>query len=153
MVSNLNHPFMPIPAATDTNLSLGMVEECNWNPECVATWDANKAAFPSLSEEDQAKAIAAHEATLKQKSDTEDAEKAAGEREAAEKKAAELREACAQQANGGAAPPQEVLAQPAEEQKQTQSTDTQETNAKEEGAQVAHTDPRRMRRRGLGNSG
>ncbi len=91
----------------------GMVEECNWNPECVGAWDADTAAFPSLPSEEQARLIALHEQQLAEKFDQEEAEKAAAEKEVADTKAAELREAYAQQANGGipglaAAPPAEV---------------------------------------------
>ncbi|PSR92257.1 nucleotide-diphospho-sugar transferase [Coniella lustricola] len=31
----------------------GPVEQCNWNPACVAKWDADTAAFAMLSEEEQ----------------------------------------------------------------------------------------------------
>lgn len=75
----------------------GMVEECNWNPECVSTWDANKAAFPSLPEEEQARLIAVHETMLKEKLDKEFAEKLAAEKEELDRKQGELLEACAQQ--------------------------------------------------------
>jgi mannosyltransferase OCH1-like enzyme len=40
----------------------GEVEKCNWEPECVKSWDANKAAFDALSPEEQAKQIAMKEA-------------------------------------------------------------------------------------------
>lgn len=35
----------------------GPVEQCNWDPGCVAKWDADTAAFAALSEEDQAKVV------------------------------------------------------------------------------------------------
>jgi mannosyltransferase OCH1-like enzyme len=41
----------------------GEVEKCNWEPQCVSLWDANKAAFDALSPEEQAKQIAMKEAT------------------------------------------------------------------------------------------
>lgn len=34
------------------------MEKCNWDPECVALWDANTAFFENLPEEDQLKMIA-----------------------------------------------------------------------------------------------
>jgi mannosyltransferase OCH1-like enzyme len=40
----------------------GEVEKCNWEPECVKLWDDNKAAFDTLSPEEQAKQIAIKEA-------------------------------------------------------------------------------------------
>jgi len=73
----------------------GMVEECNWNPECVRAWDANKASFPSLPAEEQARLIAAHETALQEKDDKKAAEKANAEKEVADRKQTELLEACA----------------------------------------------------------
>ncbi|KAL9622670.1 MAG: hypothetical protein Q9160_002980 [Pyrenula sp. 1 TL-2023] len=35
----------------------GEVERCNWNPDCVKLWDANKAAFEALPPEEQQKQI------------------------------------------------------------------------------------------------
>lgn len=35
----------------------GPVEQCNWEPGCVAQWDANTAAFALLSEDEQRKKI------------------------------------------------------------------------------------------------
>jgi mannosyltransferase OCH1-like enzyme len=74
----------------------GMVEECSWNMTCVQQWDANREAFPSLPEEQQAKLIAEHEQYWKDVAEREAAEKkaeeekkAAEEKMAAEKKAAE----------------------------------------------------------------
>lgn len=40
----------------------GEVEKCNWDSECVKLWDFNKAAFDTLSPEDQGKQIAFKEA-------------------------------------------------------------------------------------------
>ncbi len=36
----------------------GEVERCNWDPWCVAEWDANTAAFEALSPEEQAGQVA-----------------------------------------------------------------------------------------------
>ena len=35
----------------------GSVEQCNWEPGCVAKWDADTAAFAELSEEEQTKVV------------------------------------------------------------------------------------------------
>lgn len=35
----------------------GSVEQCNWEPKCVAKWDADTAAFAVLSEEEQTKVV------------------------------------------------------------------------------------------------
>lgn len=43
----------------------GEVEKCNWDAECVRQWDANKAAFDALPQEEQIKQIA-----MKENSDT-----------------------------------------------------------------------------------
>ncbi|KAI9827426.1 MAG: hypothetical protein M1819_006967 [Sarea resinae] len=76
----------------------GEVETCNWKPECVKEWDANKAAFDALSPEEQAKSIADHEKkTADAKAEEERKikelgaalQKAAEEKAAAEKLAAE----------------------------------------------------------------
>ena len=40
----------------------GEVERCNWDPECVRLWDANKASFDLLSPEDKAVRLALAEA-------------------------------------------------------------------------------------------
>lgn len=40
-----------------THPAYGEVEKCNWNPECVAMWDVNVAAYDQLSETDKAKLI------------------------------------------------------------------------------------------------
>jgi hypothetical protein len=104
----------------------GMVEECNWNPECVSAWDANTAAFPSLPEDEKAKLIAAHETALREKDDKEAAEKAAAEKEEADKKEAELLEACAEKLRGWKLPTQEANTQSAET---TTTTSTAETTS------------------------
>lgn len=39
----------------------GEVERCNWDRECVKLWDANMAAFNTLSEEEKAKMVAIKE--------------------------------------------------------------------------------------------
>lgn len=93
----------------------GMVEECNWNPECVATWDANHAAFPSLSEEEQARLIEAHQTALLEKDEQEAADKAAAEKEEADRKQTELFETCAEQLRGLKTQGQEKADKPAVE--------------------------------------
>jgi mannosyltransferase OCH1-like enzyme len=40
----------------------GEVEKCNWEPACVSKWDADTAAFSSLTEEEQQKQIQAKQA-------------------------------------------------------------------------------------------
>ena len=40
----------------------GEVERCNWDAECIKTWDFNKAVFDSLSHDEQLKQIAVKEA-------------------------------------------------------------------------------------------
>jgi mannosyltransferase OCH1-like enzyme len=40
----------------------GQVEDCNWNRECIETWDRNVAEFEKLSEDDQNRIIAEKEA-------------------------------------------------------------------------------------------
>ncbi|KAE8155101.1 nucleotide-diphospho-sugar transferase [Aspergillus avenaceus] len=49
----------------------GEVEQCNWNRDCVAEWDANTAAFASLSPDEQEQQIALKKAL---ESDVGDAE-------------------------------------------------------------------------------
>ncbi|GKZ84307.1 hypothetical protein AnigIFM56816_009629 [Aspergillus niger] len=49
----------------------GEVEQCNWNKQCVADWDANTAAFAALSPEEQEQQIA-----MKQAADAAEAEMA-----------------------------------------------------------------------------
>jgi mannosyltransferase OCH1-like enzyme len=50
-----NHPRYSHPI-------YGEVEKCNWDPECVKLWDANKASFDALSPEDRAVRLALAEA-------------------------------------------------------------------------------------------
>ena len=50
-----NHPRYKHPV-------YGEVERCNWEPECVKSWDANKAAFEALDPEEQARQISVKEA-------------------------------------------------------------------------------------------
>ena len=45
-----NHPRYSHPV-------YGEVEKCNWEPDCVKSWDANKAAFDALSPEEQFRQI------------------------------------------------------------------------------------------------
>jgi hypothetical protein len=72
----------------------GIVEECNWNSECVAEWDKNTAAFPSLSEEEQAQAIAAKVRADKEKIEGEEANRAREEKERIEREDVENLEKC-----------------------------------------------------------
>ena len=72
----------------------GIVEECNWNPECVAEWDKNTAQFPFLSEEEKAAAIAAKEQADKEKFDLEEADRAREEDERREREDRENLERC-----------------------------------------------------------
>ncbi|KUJ23950.1 uncharacterized protein LY89DRAFT_571658 [Mollisia scopiformis] len=148
------HPRYSHPA-------FGMVEECNWNRECVDTWDANKASFPSFPAEEQARLIAVHDEFLKEKSDKEAAERAAGERQEADRKQNEILEACAEQLRGFAKE-QEASQQPAQPepaqpeqpaQEPVQQTETQppaETPQKQPSPEyqlhtddeIRHTDPK-----------
>ena len=80
----------------------GEVEKCNWVPECVTAWDANKAAFDALPKEEQDQQIA-----LKEAKDAEEA-KAAADKEAADKIAAEALAAAAAAYN----PANAVVVQP-----------------------------------------
>jgi hypothetical protein len=72
----------------------GIVEECNWKPECVAEWDKNTAQFPFLSEEEKAAAIAAKEQADKEKIDREEADRAREENERREREDLENLERC-----------------------------------------------------------
>jgi hypothetical protein len=72
----------------------GVVEECNWKPECVAEWDKNTAQFPFLSEEEKAAAIAAKEQADKEKIDQEEADRAREEDERREREDRENLERC-----------------------------------------------------------
>lgn len=121
------HPRFSHPA-------YGMVEECNWERECVTAWDANTAAFPSLSEEEQARLIEAHEASLRENDDREAAERAAGEKEAAERKQSEFLEACAAEIRGWlpkeeAAGAQAVMAAKPTETQPAEASQTQPAEA------------------------
>ena len=40
----------------------GEVEECNWKADCVKKWDEDTAAFAKLTQEEQTKQVAIHEA-------------------------------------------------------------------------------------------
>ncbi len=73
----------------------GMVEECNWKPECVQAWDNNTAAYPSLSEEEKAKVLEAKKKVDEDRFNKEEEERINREREDAERRDRELREQCA----------------------------------------------------------
>jgi hypothetical protein len=72
----------------------GIVEECNWEPGCVAEWDKNTAQFPFLSEEEKAAAIAAKEQADKEKTEREEADRAREETERREREDRENLERC-----------------------------------------------------------
>ena len=73
----------------------GMVEECNWKPDCVAAWDNNTAAYPSLSEEEKAVVLEAKKKVDEDRFNKEEEERINREREDAERRDSELREQCA----------------------------------------------------------
>ena len=60
-----NHPRYSHPV-------YGEVERCNWDSECVKLWDINKAAFETLTPEEQAKMI-----TIKEVADAQAMQQAA----------------------------------------------------------------------------
>jgi hypothetical protein len=73
----------------------GMVEECNWKPECVHAWDNNTAAYPSLSEEGKEKVLAAKKLVDQERERKEQEERKTREKEVQDKKDKETREKCA----------------------------------------------------------
>jgi len=81
------HPRYSHPA-------FGMVEECNWNKECVDAWDANTTTYKTLLEEQQAMLIAAKEQADREKFDIEVAENEKNRKEDEERRAAEFRALC-----------------------------------------------------------
>jgi len=81
------HPRYSHPA-------FGMVEECNWDPDCVEQWTKNTGAFDTLPEEHKAQLIAEKDAADKEKLEKEVAENEAAEKEEADRKLAELRSSC-----------------------------------------------------------
>ncbi|KAH8599009.1 nucleotide-diphospho-sugar transferase [Bisporella sp. PMI_857] len=72
----------------------GMVEECNWKPDCVRDWDRNTAIYPTLPEEEKQNLIKIKEQADKERYDKEEAEKAAQEKERLDKEADELYSRC-----------------------------------------------------------
>ncbi|TVY67369.1 Initiation-specific alpha-1,6-mannosyltransferase [Lachnellula suecica] len=92
------HPRYSHPA-------FGMVEECNWAPDCVEQWTKNTTAYPSLSEEHKEKLLAEKAVVDKERLDKETAEKEQKEREEAERKNTELRAACESESFTNTAPP------------------------------------------------
>jgi hypothetical protein len=73
----------------------GMVEECNWKPDCVAAWDNNTAIYPTLSEEEKEKVIAAKKLVDEERARKEEEDRLNREREDRERKDKEIREQCA----------------------------------------------------------
>jgi hypothetical protein len=71
-----------------------MVEECNWKPECVQAWDNNTAVYPTLSEEEKEKVLAAKKKVDADRFNKEEEEKANREREDRERIDKETREKC-----------------------------------------------------------
>ena len=72
----------------------GMVEECNWKPECVQAWDNNTAVYPTLSEEEKEKVLAAKKKVDADRYNKEQEERANHEREDRERIDRETREKC-----------------------------------------------------------
>jgi mannosyltransferase OCH1-like enzyme len=72
----------------------GQVEECNWKPECVHAWDNNTAAYPSLSEEEKEKVLAAKKLVDEERERKEQEEKKNREKEDKDRKDKETREKC-----------------------------------------------------------
>ncbi|KAG9229081.1 putative initiation-specific alpha-1,6-mannosyltransferase [Amylocarpus encephaloides] len=73
----------------------GMVEECNWKPECVNQWDMDKDNFVNLSQEQKEAAIANHQLSLAGKFEKEEAERKQHEQEEVDRRNEELRTSCA----------------------------------------------------------
>lgn len=73
----------------------GMVEECNWKPECVHEWDANVEKFDSLPEEEKERLIEEHKKFIAEKLEKEEQENRDREREDKERRDKELDEQCA----------------------------------------------------------
>jgi len=73
----------------------GMVEECNWKPDCIAEWDANTAAFENLGEEQKNALIADKKVADAVRFDEETAGQARVDKEWQDGSDAELREQCA----------------------------------------------------------
>lgn len=81
------HPRYSHPA-------FGMVEECNWNRECVEAWNHNTTHFDENDDATKERLIKEHEAATKEKQDKEDAERAQHDKEHADKLLEELGAAC-----------------------------------------------------------
>lgn len=73
----------------------GMVEECNWKPECVQAWDNNTAIYPSLSEEEKEKVLAQKKIIDEERDKKEKQEQEERDRKDREKRDNETRERCA----------------------------------------------------------
>ncbi|KAK4172744.1 family 32 putative glycosyltransferase [Triangularia setosa] len=97
----------------------GEVEKCNWNDECVKTWDKNVEAFSKMTEEEQKKIVAQKEQERKEAAEKAKAEeeKRKKEREEAEKRKKEE---------------EERKRKEAEEKKAAKEKEAQEAKRKEE---------------------
>ncbi|CAG8952580.1 hypothetical protein HYFRA_00009686 [Hymenoscyphus fraxineus] len=73
----------------------GMVEECNWTPDCVHEWDKNVANWDALPQEAKDKQIAEHNKMLDEKFAQEEKERLDREKEERENKEKEQLENCA----------------------------------------------------------
>ena len=72
----------------------GMVEECNWKPDCIEKWDKDKDNYINLTEEQKKEAIGHHEEWLAEKDKKEKQEKADREKEEDDKRREKLRPQC-----------------------------------------------------------
>lgn len=81
------HPRFSHPA-------FGMVEECNWEQECVANWTRGMAGYDALPYDEKITLIQAKEVVDKARFDKEVADKETHEREEADRREAELKQSC-----------------------------------------------------------
>ncbi|KAG9248372.1 putative initiation-specific alpha-1,6-mannosyltransferase [Calycina marina] len=73
----------------------GMVEECNWKPECVHEWDHNTEIYPSLPEEEKQNLIKIKEHADAEKLAKEEEEKAADQKRIDDEELERLQKICA----------------------------------------------------------
>jgi len=111
------HPRFSHPA-------YGMVEECNWNPDCVHKWDADTAAYPALPEEEKQNLIKIKKQADAEKFDKEEAEKAADKKKIEDEELDKLQKICATvppapppTSTSSGAPPNETSNEPPKEEK------------------------------------
>jgi len=114
----------------------GEVERCNWNKECVKTWDKNIEAFSKLSEEEKKKIVdqkqrEKEEAEQKKKDEEEKRKK---DKEAAErqKKEAEESDRKKKEEEEAAARKKKEAEAAAKEKQQKELTDKQKTAEKKD---------------------